>query len=495
MDIPLRVCVTNVAQIITLNQDIPVGKVTNIRPSFEGGLGFIGDFLVDTFWFTNFNYTVTEATSFGIGGCQTLIVHNESDVAVALVEVPVNEDYDKVHPMFGIFHEPLVIIQGYNRTSRNANFADILRQSIMAFSVRLWIALAVVLLFFGLLFKVRQFTHLWQPQIYLINGRLPWKSKPNRRKKQNTSDPFFQVLSLFMHCEATDYSDAYRRIMALIVSIMSFILITGYFCNLMSTDMVIVEKPKVLESYQDIIDKKTVIALFAKTLTDYEYFRNAREGSIEKRLWNIMTKERSTEEGILFDPQGIETIIPVVLQGGYGEIVLIISKLFEGPIRSTICSLRQSTQIMQSVLTYAPFDPSSPTYEKSIIVRQTNLPILKKGIDRAWHVFEGGLVGYQTRLTKNSVLLPSSMSETKDYDDLRNCMSPELLVEKPGYQAANLLNFKLLAKFYFWTLVVSLVSLVIELLMKKVKMKYILNVFRRISLILSRRLDHLLHRY
>ena len=486
MQAPLRVCVANMAQIITLNEKIPVGKVTNIRPSFEGGLGFIGDFLVDTFWFTNFNYTVIEATSFGIGGCQTLIVRNESDMAVALVEVPVNEDYDKVHPMFGIFHEPLIILQGYNLTSRNHNFADILHQSMMAFTLSLWIALAVILFLIGLMFKVRQFTHNWQHSTYFINGRfLPWKSKPTTRKNQNTSDPFFQVMSLFMHSEATDYSDAYRRVLSLVVTITSFVVITGYFCNLMSTDMVIVEKPKVLNSYQDIIDKESIIVLFAKTLTDYEYFRDAREGSIEKRMWDIMTKERSTEDVILFDPQGVDSLIPVLLQGGKGDLVMIISRLFEGPIRSTVCSLRQSFQLMKNIMTYAPKDPWSPVYEKSIIVRQTDIPILKRGIDRAWHVFEGGLVGYQTRLTKNSVLLPISMTETKDYDDLRNCISPELLVDKPGYQAATLNNFHALAKLYLYALLLSLVVLLMELVVKKTKTSFIPQVLRRTFRILS----------
>ena len=62
-----------------------------------------------------------------------------------------------------------------------------------------------------------------------------------------------------------------------ILSIGPFIMITGYFFNLMSTEIVIVEKPVFIEDYEDIA-KQSLILLFRKTLTDYEHLRDADEG-------------------------------------------------------------------------------------------------------------------------------------------------------------------------------------------------------------------------
>ena len=50
MEIPLRICALNMFEIVTLEKkNISVGKVTNIKPFFEGGLGSIANLAVEIF--------------------------------------------------------------------------------------------------------------------------------------------------------------------------------------------------------------------------------------------------------------------------------------------------------------------------------------------------------------------------------------------------------------------------------------------------------------
>ena len=155
MDPIARLCVADIDQIITLDNKIPVGPVTNIKPRFDGGFGFTGDFIADIFWYKVINYTVIKTSLFGEGGCQTSMAKNESDFGIAIVDFPVNEEYEKVDPAVIVFEEPLVIVQAYNRTSHMTNFADILQACITEFSPTLWMALLFVLFAFGWLFKMK----------------------------------------------------------------------------------------------------------------------------------------------------------------------------------------------------------------------------------------------------------------------------------------------------------------------------------------------------
>ena len=73
-----------------------------------------------------------------------------------------------------------------------------------------------------------------------LGRRKPWE--------QDTSYPFFESFSCFIQQDSNDFSDATRRIITVIISILSFVIIKGYFCSLMATDMVIVDKPDVMNS-------------------------------------------------------------------------------------------------------------------------------------------------------------------------------------------------------------------------------------------------------
>ena len=462
MESVLRLCVVNVETVMVLDENIPIGKVTNMKPHFSGSFVFAINPIIDIVY-KNWNYTVAIASTFGKGGCQTSMANNETDFGVAVVDFPVDEDFEKIDPVVILFEEPLVIVQGYNKTKPNFNVADVFEVSITSFPVRIWLVLALLFLVLGLLFKFRQYTHYWQPPILFRIGEL-MKWKNTAKKDENASDPFFQVWCLIMQTETKDYNDWYRKILSLSLTIGSFIVITCYFCSLISTERIVVGKPTLLESYEDIIDKKTVVPVWSASLTDYEHFRDAPEGSREQNLWTIMTTQRANIERVLL--KGAKRGIAAMISGAFGETVMIVSKTLQQPIRATLCQLKWSLKLFPNVLTWSAKDLESPSYQKGIISRKSDLKVIKLGARRARHAIENGLVAEIRRQLEESMFVPVGFDSTKDPEFHRECASDTIVIDNPNFQAAELGNFKILGMTCMAFVFLSFFMLVIEKIVK-----------------------------
>ena len=55
---------------------------------------------------------------------------------------------------------------------------------------------------------------------------------------------------------------------------------------------------------------------------------------------------RSREENVLLEVKGIDTVVEKVLSAAEGKIVMIISKMFEQPVRSTGCLLKNYFKLL-----------------------------------------------------------------------------------------------------------------------------------------------------
>ena len=459
METPLRVCTVDVKNFLALRDDISIGKVNDIKPYLEGILGSTFNLLVDVIWSQPINYTISIASSFGTDGCQGMIAKNQSDVSIALVDFPVNEDYEKVNPIVRFMEEPLFILQAYNRTHRR-QLADIVKQSFQAFSISLWMSIVCFVLFMGIFLKIREkVLHDSEPSLQM---RRDWRLKGRKPWKQNISYPFFESFSFFIQHDSNDFSDATRRVITLIISISSFVIITGYFCNLMATDMVVVDKPDVMNTYDDILSRPGVITLFGKQVSEYEHFRDADKVSKEYKLWKVMTTERSTEDDILVNPEEMSTGMSHFFKAIRGLHVVIGSRGFESLLRTGFCRVKQVLRNFPDLMSYSAVEPDSPKYGKGMIFRQTNIAFLRTAAKRARRAIQAG---YGTIMKKESdeAALSFEVGDAKvDSDDFRDCMSPTLVMDKPGYQAAHPGNYQSLTIFFAVSLFISLEILLIE---------------------------------
>ena len=113
-------------------------------------------------------------------------------------------------------------------------------------------------------------------------------------------------------------------------------------------------------------------------------------------------------------------------------------------------------------MTYALVDCDSPMYGKGIIFRQTNIPYLKTAAKRLRRAVETGLE-IMAKKEWSKAGLTFDFGDTKtDLDNFTDCMSPTLMIDKPGYEAAHLGNYRSLAIFVVVSLSISFAVLIME---------------------------------
>ena len=446
MEAPLRICYVSLPGTFDLKRGIPIGKVTNVIPRFEGAISPVVNHVIDHIWPREpVNYTLRVGDSLGTDGCQGFIAKNQSDLMLGPVDFPVKEEYEKVNPIVTLMEEPLVILQAYNKTRHNEQLADVVKQSFQSFTVSLWMAIFCFVLVMGTMFVIRR--EVLQNQ---MDG------------EEEDGPSFFYAFVCFVQQDSKDFFDITRNILTLILSVASFVFITGYFCNLMATDMVVVDKPDVMNTYEDILDRAGVNVVFFQQLADYEHFRDADKDSVEYKLWKVMTTERSNEFKTLLRH---EAIISTAREIALGHTAIIASKMFEKAVRSVSCGAKSAAVSFPDLLTYAAIQPESPKYAKGIIYRQANISLLRTSAKRLKTAVETGISVTITRDLEKAGTYDYGWGVSKmSVEDFRQCMSPTLIVEAPGHQSARLGNFKSLEYFAFAAFFISVYVFFYEVL-------------------------------
>ena len=119
---------------------------------------------------------------------------------------------------------------------------------------------------------------------------------------------------------------------------------------------------------------------------------------------------------------------------------------------------------LPDLLSYSAVDPHSPVYGKEFISRKANIPVLNTAIKRGKRAMVAGMGIILKRELDRGNALNIDYSETKiDMDDFRDCVSPTLIVETQGFQAAQLGNFKFLQIFVIVAFFISLYALIFEI--------------------------------
>lgn len=126
----------------------------------------------------------------------------------------------------------------------------------------------------------------------LIAGKI---SERVEKEIQNARLPSYWI----MICAILD-QDQFPMISRLAFTILSFcfslfffIMVDCFMLNMMSTDLVTIEEPRVVRSYDDIIGREDLNAEFFKGWNEEEFFREAKDGSKEFAIWQ---KRRIMEE-------------------------------------------------------------------------------------------------------------------------------------------------------------------------------------------------------
>ena len=116
-----------------------------------------------------------------------------------------------------------------------------------------------------------------------------------KKEIENSRLPSYWIMT----CAILD-QDQFPNISRLAFTILSFcfsffffITVNCFMLNMMRTDLVTIEEPRVITSYDDIIGREDLNVVFPKGLDEEAFFREAKDGSKEFIIWQ---KRRFMEE-------------------------------------------------------------------------------------------------------------------------------------------------------------------------------------------------------
>ena len=419
------------------------GKDSHGNPIFSGTLEGIFEMLVDlVLGGADCNHTMVPSDKWTTkyddgtyGGCTGSVERNESDIILSPVDYP-TQNFETVDPYGVFFEEPVAIVSTYNPTNGTIE-VDILSAAATVFTWDLWL---LVLTTFAL-------------------SSLVWFLGNRRHKVKKNA--LFEVFSLFVSQESFEQTSLFSNIFATFLSLGVFILM-NYYCNMMTTEMVIPDKPFMFDSLDKIMSKPETIPRFVSIYETYRVFKFAEEGNPKKKFWNKYAHLEETNE-IFMDMTNIESARNHMYQGYIGKAVTIMNRLWVPLLTSSSCRLLVSGNGGLSRLLSSTIFPDE-VYQFGVVrnarLRTTDYgKYLKK---RTTLFFESGLAAFSRKGLEKDILYSSF-----DYEEFRKCMIDTYSNPDVNVSRVSMGNLKNVMLFYVTCIVIALISLVVEKIMPK----------------------------
>ena len=431
------------------------GQVHPEYPKMSGGVApFIDTVLTSILGKPAPNISVTTEKlkgSFGKNGspigCYGSILKNESDVTFLPVEYPV-VDYKKVDPVQVIHEGQLSILTNYKVDEVNKIiYADFLQSSLKSFDDIIWSIICMSFFVFAALFFIRKRMH--------------------SKKKQGYS-PLFETFSHMIGQETTNFSDRSGRLISMLVTF-GFFIIVEYYLNLMSTDLVVVTKPKVINTYRDVMNGENITVSFFASTYDLNEFVNAEKGSIQEEFWN-MYKDSYMTVDFQDNMEGIssgETINKAL----DGKLVIFVSSLYSHIGVKEGCKIKvimhKDMPILSRMFAWISSDPEGKQHTTGLIMRQgLKSDLIKKGKRKLRGLFEGDIIKKVIADIADTLDFGPMSEGTASISQIMKCMSNTVNYNQPEVEKVNPSNFRYLAFIYVLHFLVAFVILVLQIVHK-----------------------------
>ena len=383
-------------------------------------------------------------------GCYRSIRDNESDVAVAIIDFP-TIDYDKVDPFQILVEDSVKILSAYeSKAEADVSFNDFILTSIKSFDSQTWFAvLAMVAAFFG----------LWMTKRTLF----PDNNHVSLRRR--IAEALWDTLLLFISQESTDYDKFLDRLLSILMTL-SFFLLTNIYFGLMSTDLVTVTKPSVINSYQDVMNQPNMTPVFATVMSDTQEFEDAyadNEDSIQAKFW---AKYKDKVE--MADPDAGSAKLIDMMQGALNRNrVLIMNGLAIDAVRRMACRLKVGYRVHENFYSWISRDPDARMHKKAFIMRNgmKQTPQLKTIRRKLRSIVEAGII-YNLLYVATRDGLPSTEQlpfPEASYSQMQRCFSDQVVYAHASVDRVVLQNFQVLFALLVVMLPASIILLLIEL--------------------------------
>ena len=343
-------------------------------------------------------------------GCLGKLQRGETDAIGQAVDYPL--DIANVSQGFIVLDERVTFSGVYARPD-SVKAADFAR-SIYAFEWPIYLLIFFYLLLFAVFFKVRSYMRMrMQKSIMIVRGKSLYKGvvreqlrRIERRFKK--SPGFSDIVRHFAQTNFIEEDSYFVAVITTVLTLFSFLIFT-YFNNLLNTDLVIPNKAKMYENYDELMENN-VQPLFLKGLSYYKDLKNAKEGSKGNIFWNWAVKKFGEKN--LFADITVNALQDHIVDAMTGQKVIFTGEILSMTYRSSVCDMfdrdyERLALVMSNLderpLDYHQFkdlqvysrnDDSAPNMIKSLVVSNKLIHSKKyvsAGYKLFFNFFEAGL--------------------------------------------------------------------------------------------------------
>ena len=458
-----RICFLEIPGVANfINKDKSIGEqITTERPMIAGSAKKTLSLMLDTAWGRHsINYTSIRSESFGgiakdgtMTGCYRSMYENKTDFSFVVVDYPIH-DLKRLDPIQIFFEESSKIISMYHVDPKpSVVYSDILVSSLSSsFTINTWIIIFTAFIVLSLLLWLRG---VLVSSTKAIHKRMRAARKGKRIKhKEPEPEPLsqavYQTFCHFIQQETKDFDNFLGSFISILMTVCFFFIVTLYL-NLMSTDLVVITKPKTINNYEDILNSDPpVIPAFNRQFDDTEEFENADKESVRGTFW-----KKYKDSYIAADPyHDFEGVFQTVNGSFQGTRVCIMTGLFAYGWRRSLCSMKESLLPEQSnAYSWLSQDPTAELHQKGFVVRNgmKRTKFLRGFYVRVRRSFEGGLTDVIKNNFKEAKL---GLGMEADPRIVRECLSDVVKTNDFQVESAVLPNFK--AVFYMCQIMITL---------------------------------------
>ena len=446
------------------------GRVSSDKLLFTGSVSKTFSFVTE-FAFGSHTINLTAVRSESIGGvmkdgtmtgCYRSMYENETDLSLVLVDYPVH-DFKRLDPVQVFFENPAKIISMYHVDPKpSIVYSDIVKSSLASsFSVNTWMTIFMAFIILSVLLWLRG---VLVSRIKGVNKKmLPARSKKRIKHKdpqpESISQAVYQTFCHFIRQQTQQFDDFAGSLISIMMTV-GFFFITTVFFSLMSTDLVIITRPKTIENYEDIMNSDpSVIPVFSSIFDDTQEFEKANDESVRGRFW-----KKYKDTYIAGDPYNdFEGDLQIMIESFQGTRPIIMAGLFADGMRKVVCSLKQSLLPKQSnAYSWMSQDPTAEMHHKGLVIRNglKSTRFIKGFHRRIRHCFEVGLPDIAKREFKQATFGPGM---DVDPSIVRECLSDVLKMNDFRVERVVLANYTSLLQVCLMAIALAFAQLFREL--------------------------------
>ena len=212
-----------------------------------------------------------------IDECIQSIQRNESDVILMPYTMPVIMSNIKTGPVF--FSDKITIASTYAVENDTATLGVL--GTFDAFGVD---AVALIFNFFVILTVLICFNYILE------------RKSPRRQVRINGRRFNLRFVPWFIFCFFAKQTPSFPGNMTALKVLLTCCLltfsyfVTFFYSSMIKTDMVTVKAPRVIASYQDILDDPSIVPYIRHASDEYTTFKRAPRGSLKRKIWERIVK-------------------------------------------------------------------------------------------------------------------------------------------------------------------------------------------------------------